>query len=75
VQAEIDNLLVARALRGIANGRRKYLFAGTDSGRERATAMYNLIGSARLNGIVPETYLHYVIGRITEHPIKRIGAL
>ncbi|KVD55784.1 transposase [Burkholderia ubonensis] len=42
------------------------MFAGADSGGERAAAMYSLIGSARLNGIDPEAYLHHVIDRIDE---------
>ncbi len=43
---EIDNLPVDRALRGVAIGRRNYLFAGADSGGERAAAIYSLIGTA-----------------------------
>lgn len=74
-QAEIDNLIAERALRGVAIGRRNFLFAGADSGGERAAAMYSLIGSARLNGIDPEAYLHYVIERIADHPVNRIDEL
>ncbi|MGF6780136.1 hypothetical protein P3T21_005365 [Paraburkholderia sp. GAS334] len=44
----------------------------TDSGGERAAAMYSLIGSARPNGIDPEAYLHYVIERIADHSVNRI---
>ncbi|MDB5867453.1 MAG: transposase, partial [Betaproteobacteria bacterium] len=36
---------------------------------------YSLIGTAKLNGLDPETYLHYVIERIGDHPINRIDAL
>jgi transposase len=74
-QAEIDNLIAERALRGVAIGRRNFLFAGADSGGERAAAMYSLIGSARLNGVDPEAYLHYVIERIADHPANRIDQL
>ena len=74
-QAEIDNLIAERALRGVALGRRNYLFAGADSGGERAAAMYTLIGTARLNGLDPEAYLHYVIERIADPPANRIDAL
>jgi len=59
-QLEIDNLPVERALRGVAIGRRNYLFAGADSGGERAAAIYSLIGTAKLNGIDPEAYLRHV---------------
>ncbi|ARF89617.1 IS66 family transposase [Burkholderia cenocepacia] len=74
-RVEIDNLPAERALRGVAIGRRNYLFAGADSGGERAAAMYSLIGSARLNGIDPEAYLHHVIDRIADHSINRIDEL
>lgn len=37
------------------------LFAGADSGGERAAAMYSLIGSSKLNGIDPEAYLRHVL--------------
>lgn len=42
---------------------------------ERAAAMYSLIGSARLNGLDPEAYLHHVIDRIADHPVNRIDEL
>jgi hypothetical protein len=74
-QAEIDNLIAERALRVVAIGRRNFLFAGADSGGERAAAMYSRIGYARLNGIDPEAYLHYVIERIADHPVNRIDEL
>jgi hypothetical protein len=38
----------------MAIGRKNYLFAGADSGGERAAAMYSLIGSAKLNGLDPD---------------------
>lgn len=72
---EIDNLPAERALRGVAIGRRNYLFAGADSGGERAAAIYSLIGSAKLNGVDPEVYLRHVLGRIADHPINRIDEL
>jgi len=72
---EIDNSAAERALRGVALGRRNYLFAGADSGGERAAAMYSLIGTARLNGVEPEAYLRHVLTHIAEHPINRIDEL
>ena len=35
---EIDNSTAERVLRGVAIGRRNYLFAGADTGGERAAA-------------------------------------
>jgi transposase len=45
---EIDNNAAERALRAVALGRKNYLLAGSDSGGERAAAIYSLIGSAQL---------------------------
>jgi hypothetical protein len=61
--------------RGVALGRKNYLFAGSDSGGERAAAIYSLIGSAKLNGLDPEAYLSNVLTRIADHPINRIQEL
>jgi transposase len=72
---EIDNNAAERALRAVALGRKNYLFAGSDSGGERAAAMYSLIGSAKLNGLDPEAYLRHVLARIADHPINRIKEL
>jgi len=72
---EIDNNAAERALRAVALGRKNYLFAGSDSGGERAAAIYSLIGTAKLNGLDPEAYLREVLQRISDHPINRIEQL
>lgn len=56
-------------------GRKNYLFAGSDSGGERAAAMYGLIGSCKLNGIDPRAYLTYVLTHIADHKVNRIEEL
>ena len=74
-RVEMDNNAAERALRTVALGRKNYLFAGSDSGGERAAAIYSLLGSAKQNGIDPETYLSAVLRRIADHPINRIAEL
>lgn len=72
---EIDNNIAERAMRGIALGRKNWLFAGSDSGGDHAAALYSLIETAKLNDIDPEAYLTDVLARIADHPIKRIDDL
>jgi len=74
-QLEVDNNAAERALRAVAPGRKNYLFAGSDTGGERAAAIYSLIGTAKLNGLDPEDYLRDVLSRIADHPINRIDEL
>jgi hypothetical protein len=69
---EIDNSAAERALRGVAIGRRNYLFAGADSGGERAAAIYSLIGTAKLNGVDAEAWLRHVLTHIADHPVNRV---
>jgi transposase len=72
---EIDNNTAERALRVVALGRKNYLFAGSDAGGGRAATLYSLIGTAKLNGLDPETYLRDVLSRIADRPINRIEEL
>jgi transposase len=72
---EIDNNAAERALRAVALGRKNYLFAGSDAGGERAAAIYSLVGTAKLNGLDPESYLRDVLSRIADHPVNRIEEL
>ena len=72
---EIDNNAAERALRAVALGRKNYLFAGSDTGGQRAAAIYSLIGTAKLNGLDPEGYLREVLTRIGDHPVNRVSEL
>jgi hypothetical protein len=68
----IDNNAAERSMRPMTLGRKNWLFAGSDSGGERAAAIYTLTETAKLNGLDPEDYLTKVLARIADHPVKRV---
>ena len=71
----LSNNAAERALRGIALGRKSWLFAGSDRGGERAAAMYSLIVTAKMNNVDPQAWLADVLARIADHPASRIDEL
>jgi len=73
---EPDNNIAENAMRVPVLGRKNYLFAGSDSGGERAANIYTLAASAKLNGLNPEAYLRDILTKIAHgHPINRIAEL
>lgn len=71
----LSNNAAGRALRGIALGRKSWLFAGSDRGGQRAAAMYSLIATAKLNDVDPQAWLADVLARINDLPTNRLDEL
>jgi transposase len=71
----LTNNAAERELRGIALGRKAWLFAGSDRGGERAAVMYTLIQTAKLNDIDPHAWLADVLVRINDHNIRSLDQL
>jgi transposase len=71
----LTNNAAERALRGIALGRKSWLFCGSDRGGQRAAAMYSLIVTAKMNDIDPQAWLADVLARLPSHPAHRIDEL
>jgi transposase len=71
----LTNNAAERALRGIALGRKSWLFAGSDRGGQRAAIMYSLIVTAKMNDVDPQAWLADVLSRIAEHPAHRLDEL
>jgi hypothetical protein len=71
----LTNNAAERALRGIALGRKSWLFAGSDRGGERAADLYSLIVTAKLNDIDPQAWLADVLDQIAGIPQSRIHEL
>jgi transposase len=71
----LSNNAAERGLRGIALGRKSWLFCGSDRGGRRAAAMYSLIVTAKMNGVDPQAWLADVLSRIAAHPAHRLDEL
>lgn len=72
---EIDNNIAERALRGVAVGRKNWMFAGSDRGGHTAAALFSLIESAKLNDLDPERYLHHVLDVVQDYNSQKIDEL
>jgi transposase len=71
----LTNNAAERALRGLALGRKSWLFAGSERGAERAAVMYTLIQTAKLNDVDPQAWLADVLRRIADTPQTRLPEL
>lgn len=71
-QAEIDTNGVENQIRAIAVGRKNWMFiAHEEAGIVHAT-FYSLILSAKLNGLNPRIYIHYLLTKIHDLRQKKI---
>jgi transposase len=71
----LSNNAAERALRGIALGRKSWLFCGSDRGGQRAAILYSLIVTAKMNDVDPQAWLADILARIADHPANRLDEL
>ena len=71
----LTNNAAERSLRGVALGRKSWLFAGSERGGDRAAFMYSLIVTAKMNDIDPQAWLADVLGRMPNMPVSRLPDL
>jgi hypothetical protein len=71
----LSNNAAERALRGLALGRKSWLFAGSERGAERAALMYTLIQTAKLSNVDPQAWLADVLARIADTPQTKLAEL
>jgi hypothetical protein len=72
---ELDNNGAERSMRGVAVGRKNWLFAGSEGGGRSAAIAFTLIETAKLNGVDPHAWLTWVLARIADHKINRVDDL
>ena len=71
----IDNNPVENSIRPVALGRKNYLFAGSHEAAKRSGMLYSLLGTCKMHGIEPTTWLKDVLHRVADHPINQIQDL
>jgi transposase len=71
----IDNNAAERALRGVAVGRKNWLFWGSDAGGTSAAILTSFTATCKRHGLDPWSYLADVLARVPSHPTERIAEL
>lgn len=71
----IDNNPIENSIRPVAVGRKNYLFAGSHEAAKRSGMLYSLLGTCKMNGIEPYSWLKEVLQKIAQHPINKINEL
>ncbi|QFT62697.1 IS66 family transposase [Roseivivax sp. THAF30] len=71
----LTNNAAERALRGVALGRKSWLFAGSERGGDRAAFMYPLIVTAKMNDVDPQAWLADVLARLPGTTTSRVPDL
>lgn len=71
----IDNNPVENSIRPVALGRKNYLFAGSHEAAKRSGMLYSLLGTCKMHGIEPYSWLKDVLHRIADHPVNKVQDL
>jgi transposase len=71
----IDNNPVENSIRPVAIGRKNYLFCGSHEAAKRTAMLYSLLGTCKLHGLNPFTWLKDVLERLPSHSIKNVAEL
>jgi transposase len=67
----IDNNAAERALRGVAIGRKNWMFFGSDGGGKTAATLLSVLASCQRHEIDPFVYLRDVLSQIRGRPPER----
>jgi hypothetical protein len=71
----IDNNHTERSLRGIAVGRRNWLFVGSDRGGKTMAILRSFVGSCEMVKVDPFAWFQNILSRIGEQSIQSLEEL
>ena len=74
-QFHIDNNLIENSIRPVALGRKNYLFAGSHEAAQQAAVVYSLLGTCKINGIEPFSYLTKILTVLPDYPANQLHIL
>jgi transposase len=72
---ELDNNRAERALRIVALGRKRSLFAGSPEHAQNLAVLHSIVATCRMHAINPYEYIKDLLIRIQTHPASRIDEL
>jgi len=72
---QLDNNRAERALRIIALGRNRSLFAGSSEHAQNLAVLHSIVATCRMHGVNPYNYIRDMLIRIQTHPASRIAEL
>ena len=71
----IDNNLIENSIRGVALGRKNYLFAGSHESAQRGAVIYSLLATCQIRGVEPFTWLKNALDTIPDYPANQLEKL
>jgi transposase len=71
----IDNNLIENSIRGVALGRKNYLFAGSHESAQRGAVIYSLLATCQIRGVEPFTWLKNSLYTIPDYPENQLEKL
>ena len=71
----LDNNPAERALRIVALGRKRSLFAGSSEHAQNLAALHSIVATCRLHEVNPYEYIRDVLIRVQTHPASRVAEL
>jgi transposase len=71
----IDNNLIENSIRPVALGRKNYLFAGSHEAAQQAAVIYSILGTCKINGVEPFSYLSSTLGILPDAPANQLHRL
>ncbi|MCR9089214.1 MAG: IS66 family transposase [Rhodobacteraceae bacterium] len=71
----LDNHSAERAMKPVAIGWKNWMFAESEGGGKAMAIAFTLTETAKLNGLDPQAWLNWMLGRIADHKINRLNEL